>query len=237
MSRTILVTGASNGIGYQTALQLAVENNIVIALARNKNKLEALCNEALEQNGAAKIYPLPFDLSSQDYKSLSNELHQLNITKIDCLINNAGLLINKPFEQLQLEDFKQVYQVNVFAPAMLIQTLLPLLKQSNDAHIINISSMGGVGGTSKFAGLSAYSSSKGALLTLSECLATEFAPLNIKVNCLALGGVNTEMLAGAFPGYEAPLSATKMAEWISWFALNGQQFFNGKVIPVAVSNP
>lgn len=237
MSKIILITGASNGIGYQTALKLSVENHIVIAVARNKSKLHELNAEAKKQNANAKLYPVVFDLSSGDQNLLLDEIKKININTIDCLINNAGLLINKPFEQLQYSDFKNVYDVNVFAPAMLIQTLLPLLQQSTSAHIVNISSMGGVQGTSKYAGLSAYSSSKGAMITLTECMAMELAPKNIKVNCLALGGVNTEMLAGAFPGYEAPLSAAQMAEWVSWFALNGQKFFNGKTLPVALSNP
>ncbi len=237
MSKTILITGASNGIGYQTALKLAVENNIVIAVARNKTKLKQLHVETIKQNPSAQLHLIAFDLSVDYRKSLLEELIKLKVVQLDCLINNAGLLINKPFEQLQLDDFKKVYDVNVFAPAMLIQTLLPLLEKSLNAHIVNISSMGGVQGSSKFAGLSAYSSSKGALITLTECLAMELVQKNIKVNCLALGGVNTEMLAAAFPGYEAPLSANQMAEFISWFTLNGHQFFNGKIISVAISTP
>ena len=237
MPQTILITGASNGIGYQTALKLAVENNIVIAVARNKTKLKQLHVETIRQNPNAQLHLIAFDLSADYRKSLLEELSKLKVVQLDCLINNAGLLINKPFEQLQLEDFKKVYDVNVFAPAILIQTVLPLLEKSENAHIVNISSMGGVQGSSKFAGLSAYSSSKGALITLTECLAMELASKNIKVNCLALGGVNTEMLAAAFPGYEAPLSAKQISEWIGWFALNGHQFFNGKIIPVAVSTP
>ena len=220
MSRIILITGASNGIGYQTALKLAVENNIVIALARNKKKLDELHIDVMKQNSRAQLHILPFDLSANDFSPLTDELNKLKITKLDCLINNAGILINKPFEQLQLNDFQKVYEVNVFAPAMLIKVLLPYLEQSSDAHIVNISSMGGVQGSSKFIGLSAYSSSKGALVTLTECLAMEFAHKNIKVNCLALGSVNTEMLAAAFPGYEAPVSAKQMAAWVSWFVLN-----------------
>ncbi len=237
MSKIILITGASNGIGFQTALKLAVESNIVIAVARNKSKLLDLSEEVSKQNNKSQLYPIVFDLSLADHDSLIDEIKKLNISSIDCLINNAGLLINKPFEQLLYSDFKNVYDVNVFGPAMLIQALLPLLQQSNNAHVVNISSMGGVQGSSKFVGLSAYSSSKGALITLTECLAMELAPKNIKVNCLALGSVNTEMLAEAFPGYEAPISAEQMAEWIGWFALNGQNFFNGKTLPVALSNP
>ncbi len=92
-------------------------------------------------------------------------------------------------------------------------------------------------GSVKFAGLSAYSSSKGALSVLTECLAEELKDTNIKANCLCLGSVNTEMLQQAFPGYEAPLNPKQMADYIGNFALTGHTFFNGKVLPVSVSTP
>jgi NAD(P)-dependent dehydrogenase (short-subunit alcohol dehydrogenase family) len=97
--------------------------------------------------------------------------------------------------------------------------------------------MGGFQGSSKYPGLSYYSASKAAIACLSECLAVEFAESGIRVNCLALGAVQTEMFAEAFPGYKAPVNATEMAEFVSYFAVNGQKFFNGKIIPVAVNNP
>jgi NAD(P)-dependent dehydrogenase (short-subunit alcohol dehydrogenase family) len=97
--------------------------------------------------------------------------------------------------------------------------------------------MGGVQGSSKFPGLSAYSSSKSALSGLTECLAEELKTKNIAVNCLALGAVQTEMLAKAFPGYKAPVTPSQMAEFICDFALKGQHFFNGKIIPVSSSTP
>lgn len=237
MSSIILITGASSGIGYHTALKLAVDNNIVIAVARNEEKLDLLRAEAVKQNAGSKLYPVALDLATMNYELLLNKLDDLAIRHLDCLINNAGLLINKPFEHLLLSDFKAMYDVNVFAPALLIQSVLPLLDKSKSAHIINISSMGGVQGASKFVGLSGYSSGKAALIGLTECLATELSSKNIKINCLALGAVNTEMLSQAFPGYEAPTSAQEMAQYISWFALNGPNYFNGKIIPVSVSNP
>jgi NAD(P)-dependent dehydrogenase (short-subunit alcohol dehydrogenase family) len=105
------------------------------------------------------------------------------------------------------------------------------------SHIINISSMGGFQGSSKYRGLSYYSASKAAIACLSECLAEEFSESGIRVNCLALGSVQTEMLAEAFPGYKAPVDASEMAHFISDFALNGSKYFNGKIIPVAINNP
>jgi NAD(P)-dependent dehydrogenase (short-subunit alcohol dehydrogenase family) len=97
--------------------------------------------------------------------------------------------------------------------------------------------MGGVQGSAKFAGLSAYSSSKAALCTLTECLAEELKLENISVNCLALGAVQTEMLSKAFPGYRAPLSASEMAEFIVQFARSGHYYFNGKILPVSSTTP
>ena len=126
-------------------------------------------------------------------------------------------------------------EVNFFATATIIRTLLPLMKTG--AHIINISSMGGFQGSAKYRGLSLYSASKAALAILTECLAEELKEVGVKVNCLALGSVQTEMLEEAFPGYKAPVSAVDMAEFIKEFALNGSRFFNGKILPVAVMNP
>ncbi len=97
--------------------------------------------------------------------------------------------------------------------------------------------MGGYQGSSKFAGLSLYSASKGALAVLTESMAEELKPYQISVNCLALGAVQTEMLAEAFPGYSAPVSAAQMGEFIADFAFNGNRFFNGKILPVSLSTP
>lgn len=97
--------------------------------------------------------------------------------------------------------------------------------------------MGGFQGSAKFAGLSAYSSSKAALSGLTECLAEELKPNGISVNCLAIGAVQTEMLSKAFPGYKAPLSPAEMAGFIQYFALNGHRYFNGKILPVSITTP
>ncbi len=97
--------------------------------------------------------------------------------------------------------------------------------------------MGGIQGSLKFAGLSAYSSSKGAVITLMELLAEEYKERGVQFNALALGAVQTEMLKEAFPDYEAPTSAKDMAKYIADFALNGNSIFNGKVLQVSNSTP
>ena len=155
--------------------------------------------------------------------------------KVDIIIHNAGRLVNKPFAQTTQEDFENVYKVNVFGVANLTRICLPYLQKGS--HVVSISSMGGIQGSSKFAGLSAYSSSKGALITLSELLAEEYKENGIAFNVLALGAVNTEMLQEAFPGYEAPISAREMADYIFNFALTGNKYYNGKVLQVSSSTP
>jgi len=228
-----LVTGASSGIGRATAIELSRNTDtIVVALARNVDALEKLRAES-----EGRIMPLTFDLSQQVPTALSEQLRTLGIPYLNGIVHNAGKLVNRPFEEFSVEELRSCYEVNVFAPFQMTQALLPMLSTGRISHIVNIGSVGGIQGSVKFPGLSAYSSSKGALSILTECLALELEPKRIRVNCLALGAVQTEMLANAFPGYQAPLTAQSMGQFVSWFLMNGHQYFNGKILPVALSTP
>jgi NAD(P)-dependent dehydrogenase (short-subunit alcohol dehydrogenase family) len=229
----IIITGASRGIGKELCLLLASDNkNRIIACARSKAKLDEL-HEAAGNNKNLQI--LVVDLGAADeIQSLAEKVKKTGF-KPGILINNAGLLVNKPFQQLTSDDFDRSFNINLKAPFLLIQALLPHFAEN--AHIVNIGSMGGYQGSAKFPGLSLYSAAKGALAIFTECLAEELKDKGIKANCLALGAAQTEMLAEAFPGYKAPLTAQEMASFIADFALNGHRFFNGKVLPVSVSTP
>jgi 3-oxoacyl-[acyl-carrier protein] reductase len=230
----IVVTGASSGIGYEVVKQFSTKKeHTIFAVSRNGKKLEQLAAECTHKN----VIPIVCDLSNADsVAALIIEIKK-HTPILHAILNNAGAIINKPFAALSITDFEYVYQVNVFSAVRLIQGLLPMMDEQKKSHIVNVSSMGGFQGSAKFAGLSAYSSSKAALVCLTECLAEEFKERNIAFNCLALGAVQTEMLAAAFPGYKAPLSASEMATYIAQFLLNGHQFMNGKVIPVSLSTP
>lgn len=228
----ILITGASRGIGYDAVLAFSKNPSCqVFAISRNAEKLEQLKAHC----GTDRVHILPFDLSEFDASALDAFLGSIKVVHI--LVNNAGLLINKSFEELSLQEWQTIFSVNLFGSVQLIKALLPKLEGAKPAHIVNIGSMGGVQGSSKFPGLSAYSASKAALANLTECLAEEFKGRNIIVNCLALGAIQTEMLAEAFPGYKAPLDSETMASYLTWFALNGHKFHNGKIIPLALSTP
>jgi len=230
----ILVTGASKGIGFEIVKKFSAQPELlVIAVSRNVSSLNSLVKETNSTN----ILPVKADITkAADVKRIVDTVKKLGL-RIDVLINNAGHIVNKPFQKIKPEELLSVYATNVFAPFILTQNLIPLLSKKNKAHIVNISSIGGVQGSSKFPGLSAYSSSKAALCGLTECLAEEFKGKNIAFNCLALGAVQTEMLSKAFPGYKAPLQPKQMAEYICNFALTGQNYFNGKIISVSSTTP
>jgi len=231
--KNILITGASKGIGFETVKLFLQQNDCrVIAISRNIKSLVELANTIDESD---RLIPISFDLTEDNHSELATYLNECE--QIDILINNAGLLINKPFAELSIEDWRTLFEVNVFGPVKLIQYVLPLLQKASKPHIVNIGSMGGFQGSSKFGGLAAYSASKAALANLSECLSGELAGSRIASNCLCLGAVNTEMLQQAFPGYQAPLNSEEMAQFLVDFSSTGHRFFNGQVIPVALNNP
>lgn len=230
----VIVTGASSGVGYELVKKLIEQGSVekVIGIARRSEKLEELAGFAASLGKGWKFIGVASDVYEVELESITDQ-----IERVDVLVNNAGLLINRSFEELTEEDFEEVYKVNVFAPARLTRLLKPLMGGVKPSHIVNIGSMGGFQGASKFPGLAAYSSSKSAIAGLSECLAEEFKNDNIKVNCLAFGAVQTEMLAQAFPGFKAPLTSEEMAGFVLDFALFGHKYFNGKVLPVSSTTP
>jgi NAD(P)-dependent dehydrogenase (short-subunit alcohol dehydrogenase family) len=232
----IIITGASRGIGAEIVKILCRhKGNHIIALSRNGDGLRRLVAECQKTNPDSKVAPVEFDLSQFDfYPFLFQKIEKIFRT-CDVLINNAGRIVNKPLEKMELQDFDNVYNVNIKSVYFLTQLLLPAMNKGS--HIVNISSIGGFQGSKKFKGLTAYSSSKGALAILSEAFAEELSERDIRVNCLALGSAQTEMFEKAFPGLKAFQSPPQIAQFIADFAVTGHKFFNGKVIPVSGSVP
>ncbi len=233
----ILITGASRGIGAALARSFSSEAAVELFLvSRNDRALKELKNEIKKLNPESRVHLFPLDLSTEEnIIYLLKEISKLT-DYLDRIVNNAGYLAKGPFSEIGLEEINRSLMVNYIAPSLIIKESLDLLKKAEKPHIVNISSMGGFQGSAKFAGLSHYSSSKAAIAALTECLATEFKG-EISINCLAIGSVQTEMLAEAFPGFEAPLSPEEMAEFICNFTLESHKYLNGKIIPVSLSNP
>ncbi len=226
MSR-VVITGTSRGIGFELVRKFAEAGHEVLALSRNHKPVQGL-----EMNG---VTAWPFDIT--DPEQIEEVAHWVSQQwgAVDILIHNAGLLLNKPFSETTVSEFRTVYEVNVFGVAALSRALVPFM--GTRGHVVMVSSMGGVQGSAKFPGLAAYSSSKGAVITLAELLAEEFRETGPSFNALALGAVQTEMLEAAFPGYKAPVAAAEMASFIMDSSQTGQTFFNGKVLPVSNSTP
>jgi short-subunit dehydrogenase len=225
--KNVVITGTSRGIGFELAQQFAKNGHKVLAISRNPKPL----SEVNHKN----ITVVSADICvAEDLKKVLKFV-TTEFKQVDILINNAGKLLNKPFTKLSTDNFLEVYIVNVFAVAELTKLIIPYLHKGS--HVVTISSMGGIQGSLKFPGLAAYSSAKGAVITLSEVLAEEFKEQQIAFNVLALGAVQTEMLEEAFPGYVAPTSAQEMANYMYDFALNGNKFYNGKVLQVSSTPP
>jgi 3-oxoacyl-[acyl-carrier protein] reductase len=230
MSKQIVVVGASRGIGLELVKRFALDKNTsILALARNIERLEN------EFSTYANVSVQQLDLEDSNLREKTEHIfHQL--PSIDILVNNAGKLVNKPFLELTEEDISSCYQVNAMGVFAVVQAAVPMMLE-NGGHVVSVSSMGGFQGSVKFPGLSAYSTSKAAVASLTELLAEEYKESAIQFNCLTLGAAQTEMLEEAFPGYIAPVTAEKMAEFIADFALNSNQWINGKIIPVSLSTP
>ena len=225
--KNVIITGTSRGIGYELVPLFTDAGYNVLALSRNSAPISNINLDG------CTIFP--FDITDSKDILMVSQFVKENWKQVDILINNSGALINKPFAKTSIDDFISVYEVNVFGTAALTKAVLPFMKK--DGHVVNISSMGGVQGSVKFPGLSAYSSSKGALITLTELLAEEYKETGPSFNALALGAVQTEMLEEAFPGFNATVSAEEMAQYIMQFSLSGHQMYNGKVLQVSNSTP
>lgn len=226
--QTVIITGASGGIGFELVNRFLNADWRVIAISRNCSELEKIKND--------HIVLLKADITKKSERERIEKICS-TFSDISVVINNAGAFLKKDFLAITEEELTSIYNVNVFSPFHLIQKLIPILNKSQRAHIVNIGSMGGFQGSVKFSGLTAYSSSKFAIAGLTELLAEEFKNENISFNCLAIGAAQTKMLETAFPGYEAPVSGKEMADFIFNFATKQSKFINGKILPVSVSTP
>lgn len=225
--KNIIITGCSRGIGLELVKYFSNPQDQVIAIARNTDSIANL--------KMTNVTPFKADLTNNnDLNSLISYIKD-NWTHVDIIIHNAGKLLNKPFFKTTTNHFLDIFKINVFAVAELTRLLIPHLNRGS--HVVTISSMGAIQGSLKFAGLAAYTSSKGALTTLTELLAEEYKSAGISFNVLALGAVQTEMLTEAFPDYKAPVSPEEMANFIGDFSLKGNKHFNGKILQVSSTTP
>ncbi len=183
-NKKILITGASSGIGKETAIQCAKMGATIIALGRNKPRLENTL-KSLSGEGHSM-----FSLDLNDSDAVTNFVAE--IENIDGIVNSAGVIDTQLFNFLKEDSFQQLLNTNLVAPIMLIQKLVKNKKINKGGSIVFISSIGGPKITSL--GLSSYAASKGAINAIAKTMALELSSKQIRVNCIMPGMVRTELL-------------------------------------------
>ncbi|MDR4328700.1 oxidoreductase [Bacillus pseudomycoides] len=189
MSKIVIITGASSGFGFLTALELAKKDYFVIATMRNLNKQTELLSQAaalhLQQN--IKIH----QLDVTDQKSIhAFQLFLKELNQVDILVNNAGYASGGFIEEIPVEEYRRQFETNVFGAISITQIVLPYMRKQKSGKIINVSSISGQVG---FPGLSPYVSSKYALEGWSESLRLEVKPYGIDVSLIEPGSYNTNI--------------------------------------------
>jgi len=212
MDKVALVTGTNRGIGLEIGKQLASRGITVVMTARNMQAGRPQVNELRKQWKHVWYH----QLNVNDEKSMLDVFQYIDASfgKLDILINNAGIFLDdgKSAVELDLEMLRSTMETNLFGPVRLIQVMLPLLKKSDDARIINLSStMGQFGSLGPRS--AAYRISKAALNAMTVIFAAELSPYRIKVNSVHPGWVKTDM-----GGPNAPLPVDKGADSAVWLA-------------------
>jgi len=193
--KVVVITGGGGGIGRATVKALAMEG-AKIALCGGNN-IEKLAKTAdIAKECGADVFVLPGNLTESCFLNSCIEKIVNHFGQIDILINNAGIALNKPFEETTQEELDNIFNINVKVPFILCQKVLPYLRKSGHATIINISSVVGHKG---YVNQAAYAASKHALLGFSKSLANEVYTQNIRVHTICPGGVYTDMVKIARP--------------------------------------
>jgi len=205
----ILVTGAGDGIGKQAALSYAEQGATVILLGKTVAKLEAVY-DSIVTAGYPQPAIIPLDLkgaTAQHYIDMADTISQ-QFKRLDGVLHNASILtVLSPFEQIEEDSFDDIMQVNVKAPFLMTQALLPLLKATKASSVIFTSSGVAKKGRAFWGG---YAMSKFATVGMMETLADELENTHVRVNCINPGATSTQMRARAFPGEDAKLLKTPL---------------------------
>lgn len=240
-NKVAIVTGASAGIGWATALRFAQEGATVIAVARRQEKLDQLALEA--ENYSGKIIPYAGDVSLREVNEGMIQFALQQCGRVDILVNNAGVMDNyTPVGDVQDEDWDRVMKVNLYGPMAAIRAVLPIMmEQPNGGSIVNVASVTGAHGGRSGA---AYVTSKAGLINLSTHTAFVYANKKIRCNCLNPGGVATEIstdnpnafgMERAFAGLNLMSrvgDADELASAILFLASDEASYVNGAVLTV-----
>jgi NAD(P)-dependent dehydrogenase (short-subunit alcohol dehydrogenase family) len=226
--RIAIITGAGRGVGRATAQLFAREGARVVLFSRTRSSLDETAAEIVRQGGHA--LPVVGDVS-QEEDVLSLFQHVKNAYgRVDILINCAGIVAVRPFVEMDTATWDQVLGVNLRGTFLCCREAFRIMTVQQQGVIINLSSLSGVKGVEKFPGLSAYNVSKAGVAGLTEILAVEGKPYNIRVCAVSPGAVDTEMLRQAAPHLKAGMTPQDMAEILLFLADDSGRMFSGSNI-------
>lgn len=192
--KTALITGCNRGIGRAIMEAFLKEGAKVLACSRRVD--DALLADYNQLDG--DIIPIAMDLSDDDSIKCGMKEVQALKCPIDILVNNAGIAKFKPFVMSKVDDFKEMMQVNLYAPIMISQFVVKNMLKQKKGSIINLSSVSGLDAN---AGNAAYGASKSAMTSLTRTMSKELAKANIRVNAIAPGFVDTDMSSQISKGF------------------------------------
>lgn len=213
-NKVAIITGAGRGIGAAVATLLAKHGAKIILVSRTLSELEAVKSHIDSNGGTAHI--IQADVGRVDDIA---RIYAEAITKfaaVDILINNAAIIYTDTWDVVTKEKFDEVINVNVTGATFMAQgAFKQMMKQDNGGVIINISSLSGIQNVEKFPGFGPYAMSKFAIIGLTESMAVEGKPYSIRVNAVAPGAVDTQMLAKAAPFLKTSTTPEDIAKTIT----------------------
>lgn len=224
-NKIVVITGAGRGVGRSTALLLAHSGAQVVLLSRTQAQLDEVVAEITDNGGHALA--VTGDISrEEDVQRLFQRVKEA-YGRVDVLINCAAIVAVKPFFELDTATWDQVIGINLRGTFLCCREAFRLMMHEQQGVIINISSLSGVKGVEKFPGMSAYNVSKSGIAGLTEILAVEGKPYNIRVCAVSPGAVDTDMLRQAAPHLKAGMTPPDLAEILLYLADDSGRMFSG----------
>ncbi len=226
--RIAVITGAGRGVGRATALQFARAGARVILFSRTPEHVEETAAEIMHEGGSS--LSIVGDVArEEDVSKLFQQIRQ-QFGKVDVLVNCAGIVAVRPFVAMDIATWDQVLNINLRGTFLCCREAFRMMVEQQQGVIINLSSLSGVKGVEKFPGLSAYNVSKAGVASLTEILAVEGKPHNIRVCAVSPGAVDTEMLRQAAPHLKAAMTPDDLAAILLFLADDSGKMFSGSNI-------
>jgi NAD(P)-dependent dehydrogenase (short-subunit alcohol dehydrogenase family) len=228
--RVAIITGAGRGVGRATALRFAQAGATVVLFSRTRAHLDETVAEIKQSRGTGTVLAIAGDVSREDDVVALFQQVRDQFGCVDLLVNCAGVVAVRPFIEMDADTWDQVININLRGTFLCCREAFRMMVEQKRGVIINLSSLSGVKGVEKFPGLSAYNVSKSGVAGLTEILAVEGKPYNIRVCAVSPGAIETDMLKQAAPHLQADMTAAELADILFFLADESGSKFSGSNI-------